>query len=268
MDAAILDGSRSRNRWKGCRDFPYSRIFSSRWSSSLCPDRIFDRAAFRSNQAARSTSGKAALRPLDGGHSISKELLTSDIVSKSASPQKAITRLPPRWRISPKARNGPIEAAGPSSSANSRRAACSGSSDVSISPFGIDQAPSSFLPVRAAGVDQQDFEAALSLAIRQNAGARLRPLGNSPGQEMVFHPVNRQDRLLNPRSSAERNDNPIPNRRRPRSALPGLVEIDQGDADIRPFLSSQMGRSVSQDDLERGPDRTREKMTATRGAVG
>jgi hypothetical protein len=127
----------------GCRDFPYGTIFSSRWSSSLCPDRIFDRAPFRSNQAARSTSGKAAIRPLEGGHSISKELLTSDVVSKSASPQKAITRLPPRWRISPKARNGPIEAAGPSSSANSRRAACSGSSDVSISPFGIDQ--SSFL---------------------------------------------------------------------------------------------------------------------------
>ena len=77
-----------------------------RWSSSLCPDRIFDRTVFRSNQAARSTSGKAAIRPFEGGHSISKELLTSDVVSKSASPQKAITRLPPRWRTSPKACNG------------------------------------------------------------------------------------------------------------------------------------------------------------------
>jgi hypothetical protein len=33
-------------------------------------------------------------RPLAGGHSVSKELLTSDAVSKPASPQKAITRLP------------------------------------------------------------------------------------------------------------------------------------------------------------------------------
>jgi DNA polymerase-4 len=47
--------------------------------------------------------------------------------------------------ISPSASREPIEAAGPSSSANSRRAACSGSSDVPISPFGIDQAPSSLL---------------------------------------------------------------------------------------------------------------------------
>jgi hypothetical protein len=34
------------------------------------------------------------------------------------------------------------------------------------------------------------------------------------------------------------------------------------------FLPSQMSRSIGQDDLERGPDRTREKMAATRGAIG
>ena len=51
----------------------------------------FGSGGIQGNHAARSTSGKAAIRPLSGGHSISKELLISDAVSKSASPQKAIT---------------------------------------------------------------------------------------------------------------------------------------------------------------------------------
>jgi hypothetical protein len=71
-----------------------ARPFSSRSSDSVWPDRVLHRAVSRSNHAARSTSGKAAIRPLAGGHSISKELLTSDAVSKPASPRKAITRLP------------------------------------------------------------------------------------------------------------------------------------------------------------------------------
>ena len=96
--------------------------------SSICPDKIFNRAVSRSNHSARSTSGKARRLPLLGGHSISKVLLDSDALSKSACPQNAITRFPPRWRISPSACREPIEAAGPSSSANSRRAVSSGSS--------------------------------------------------------------------------------------------------------------------------------------------
>lgn len=92
--------------------------FWRRSISSICPDRTFDRAASKSNHSARSTSGKAWRLPLPGGHSISKVLLDSDVVSKSASPQKTMTRFPPRWRISPKACTEPIEAAGPSSSAN------------------------------------------------------------------------------------------------------------------------------------------------------
>jgi hypothetical protein len=64
--------------------------------SSICPDRILDLAASKSNHSAQSTSAKAWRRPLLGGHPISKVLLNSDAVSKSASPQNAITRLPPR----------------------------------------------------------------------------------------------------------------------------------------------------------------------------
>jgi hypothetical protein len=70
----------------------HARPFSSRSSNSVWPDRSLHRAVSRSNHAAQSTSGKTAIRPLVGGHSISKELLISDAVSKSASPQKAITR--------------------------------------------------------------------------------------------------------------------------------------------------------------------------------
>jgi hypothetical protein len=64
--------------------------------SWICPDRIFDRAVSKSNHSARSTSGNDWRRPLLGGHSISKLLLDSEGVAKSASPQKAMTRFPPR----------------------------------------------------------------------------------------------------------------------------------------------------------------------------
>jgi hypothetical protein len=117
--------------------------------SSTCPDKIFDRAASILNHSARSTSGKASNRPLLGGHSISNELLTSFAGSKSPAPAKATTRFPPRCQISPNGCSRPIEADGPSSSANSRQAACSGSSAASISPFGIDHAPASFLRQKA-----------------------------------------------------------------------------------------------------------------------
>ena len=120
-------------------------IAKRRSRSSTCPDSIFVRANSISNHSARSTSGKLCLRPLRGGHSISKVLLVSAAGSKWPSPANAMTRFPPRCRTSPKACSRPIEALVPSSSANSRRATCSGSSAVSISPFGMDQAPSSFL---------------------------------------------------------------------------------------------------------------------------
>ena len=64
----------------------YVTSFSSRSMRSICPDRIFDRAASRSNHSARSISGKAWRRPLLGGHSISKVLLDNDDVSKLVSP--------------------------------------------------------------------------------------------------------------------------------------------------------------------------------------
>ena len=60
--------------------------------------RIFSRAAARANHAARSISGKDALRPLPGGQTISNVLLRTAPTSKSPSSAKASTRLPPRWR--------------------------------------------------------------------------------------------------------------------------------------------------------------------------
>jgi hypothetical protein len=49
--------------------------------SSICPDRIFDRALSKSNHSARSTSGKDWRRPLLGGHleRLSIALLQSEI---------------------------------------------------------------------------------------------------------------------------------------------------------------------------------------------
>jgi hypothetical protein len=115
-------------------------LATRRSRKAACAGRIFVFAASRGNQSARSTSGSGWRRPLLGGHSISNELLTRFAGSKSLFPENAITGFPPRWRISPSGRNAPIEASGPSSSANSRRAARSGSPSTSISPFGIDQA--------------------------------------------------------------------------------------------------------------------------------
>jgi hypothetical protein len=94
---SIVDSAAARSTpARGARRFRQSPTFSNRSMSSICPDRIFDRALSKSNHSVRSTSGKDWRRPLLGGHSISKVLLDSDAVSKSASPQKATTRLPPR----------------------------------------------------------------------------------------------------------------------------------------------------------------------------
>jgi hypothetical protein len=82
--------------------------------------------------------------PLRGGHSISNVLLRTAAMSTSNSAAKAWTNLPPRCRISPSDNSGAASAM-PSSSENSRRAACSGYSSEPYSPFGIDHAPRSFL---------------------------------------------------------------------------------------------------------------------------
>src|ERR1700676_5554264 len=96
----------------------------------------------QSNHSARSISGKACIFPLLGGHSISKLLLMMVAASRSPSTANATTRLPPRWRISPSGSSGPARRT-PVSSVNSRLAALIASSPASISPFGMDQAPSS-----------------------------------------------------------------------------------------------------------------------------
>ncbi len=58
-------------------------------------------AADRSNHAARSISGKDRVLPLFGGHSISNLLLLMASTSRSPSTANAVTRLPPRCRMSP-----------------------------------------------------------------------------------------------------------------------------------------------------------------------
>ena len=78
---------------------------------------------------------------LFGGHSISNVLLVMALTSRSPSMANAVTRLPPRRRISPRGSKGP-ERLRPVSSWSYRRAAAAASSPSAISPFGIDQAPS------------------------------------------------------------------------------------------------------------------------------
>src|SRR4030095_10466143 len=107
------------------------------------PRRNFFRASFERNQPARSISGKRALLPDLGGHSISKRLLTSFAGSQSPSTAQAWTILPPGCLKAPNALNSPCGLK-PVSSWNSRRAAASRSSPASAIPLGIDHAPSSF----------------------------------------------------------------------------------------------------------------------------
>jgi hypothetical protein len=71
-----------------CPVVTFSRrsIASSRRSiASICHDKIFDRAASRSNQSARSTSRNACSLPPLGGHSMSKVLLDSSWIEISLS---------------------------------------------------------------------------------------------------------------------------------------------------------------------------------------
>ena len=111
---------------------------SSRW-----PGRMRRSASSGANHPARSTSGNDVLRPLRGGHSSSNRLLRSSLGSNSPSRAKAVTTLRPGCTISPSDTTSPSTRL-PVSSSSSRRAAASGSSPSTYSPFGIDQAPRSF----------------------------------------------------------------------------------------------------------------------------
>jgi len=85
------------------------------------------------------------VRPLRGGHSISKQMLRWAVGSKSASPAQAATTLPERCLTVPSSSSptGSSSGAGPISSPSSRSAQSRGSSPGSTSPFGIVQAPAS-----------------------------------------------------------------------------------------------------------------------------
>jgi len=80
--------------------------------------------------------------PERGGHSISKVLLVIAEASRSCSTAQASITLPPEIVAGSRATKSP-SIAWPVSSWNSRSAARSGFSSGSISPLGIDQAPSS-----------------------------------------------------------------------------------------------------------------------------
>lgn len=82
-----------------------------------------------------------ALRPVN-----SKVLLRASVMSRSARTPNTVTTLPPDCFSDPKSIRGPSGTHNPISSENSRRAASHGSSPPVYSPFGIDQAPSSFPP--------------------------------------------------------------------------------------------------------------------------
>src|SRR5262245_7993735 len=109
-----------------------------------CPCNIFSCAISGENHCARSTSGKLALRPLFGGHSNSNVFDLRVAGSKSPSSAKAVTTLRPGCVTSPSGRSSPRGRI-PVSSSNSRSATSSGFSASEYSPFGIDQAPRSFL---------------------------------------------------------------------------------------------------------------------------
>ena len=101
-------------------------------------------ASSMENHAARSISGNLWCRPERGGHSIENVLLT--IAAGSASPSNAHARtiLPPPCTMGSSSMKA-LPGRRPVSSVNSRLADESGSSSAEYSPFGMDQAPRSFL---------------------------------------------------------------------------------------------------------------------------
>jgi hypothetical protein len=100
-------------------------------------------------------------------------LLTSDAVSKSASPQKAITRLPPRWRISQ----------GPQRADRGRRTQFFGElaaggllrilRHIDLAFRDRPGAVVLLAPVRPAGMDEQHFRTIPRRAIGQYARAQI-----------------------------------------------------------------------------------------------
>src|SRR5580692_1658035 len=119
-------------------------IAAKRFKNSCWAGWIFASAAGRVNHPARSTSGNSCFFPDFGGHSIENELLRIASASQSPSTAHAVITLPELSLISDSKDNSPIAGANPVSSWNSLFAAASGSSPVTYSPFGIDQAPRSF----------------------------------------------------------------------------------------------------------------------------
>jgi|SRR5579871_388374 len=113
-------------------------------SNPTCPFKILPRASSIENHPPRSTSGNSCICPDRGGHSISNTLLRKSAASNSPATAHAATTFPPGCLIVPTSRKSPSTAK-PVSSQNSRLAASSPSSPTSYSPFGIDQAPRSFL---------------------------------------------------------------------------------------------------------------------------
>jgi hypothetical protein len=128
------------------------RLRNVRWLS-----RIFTCAAGRSNQAARSISGKARVFPLFGGHSISNVLLVIASASSSPSTANAATRLPQRCRMSPSGSRGPARTE-PVSSRNSLRAATDASRPHPFRLLESFRRPRPCVPERPARMHQQDSQ--------------------------------------------------------------------------------------------------------------
>ena len=87
--------------------------------SLICPDRLFDLEVSKSNHSVRSTSGM----PGDGRFwaATRSQRIAKQRRRVEPPPQKAMTRSPRRAGTFPR-RMGPMDAAGPISSTNSRRA--------------------------------------------------------------------------------------------------------------------------------------------------
>src|SRR5579871_1828889 len=121
------------------------RIFLTRRSRNVrCPGNKRARAAAIENQSPRSISGASICRPERGGHSIVNVLLLSFRGSQSPSNAHAVMIFPLGCFNSPSSMNSPTGTK-PVSSSNSRFAASKGGSSSRYRPFGIVQAPGSFL---------------------------------------------------------------------------------------------------------------------------
>ena len=184
---SIVDSAAARSTpARGARRFRQSPTFSNRSMSSICPDRIFDRALSKSNHSARSSSGEDWRRPLLGGHSILKVLLDSDAVSKSASPQKAHALAAALTDLSQGLQRGDR---GRRTELFGKLAAGCLLRILRCAKFALWDRPSAVVlvaPEGTTGVDQQDLEAAFSATIGQYARAHVRSCGRSLRRAHVF----------------------------------------------------------------------------------